>query len=255
MIDLHIHILPGIDDGPADIAASLQLARVCVAEGTEAVVATPHVSERHDNRPAAIREGLKALRLALAEEGIELAVHSGAEVAIDQLDVLDDDEIRALALGGGSTILLETPYAGWPMGLERHTVRLAELGVRVLLAHPERSAGLRTAGGVELLRTAVERGVYVQLTAGSLTGRFGRDIQKTARGLLDAGLVHILAGDAHDAHRRPPLMREAAEAIGDAELASWLTVDAPRALLAGERLPTRPVNATRRRGLRGFRRH
>jgi protein-tyrosine phosphatase len=182
VIDLHIHILPGIDDGPADSAGTVELARACVSGGVQAVAATPHVSERYANSPQRIQEALDEARRAVKAAGVDLKIYGGAELAIDQMARLSDEDIRALTLGpGGGYALLEMPYAAWPMELERQAGRLATFGVRSILAHPERSAGVQAPGGVEKLESAVARGVCVQITAGSLSGRFGGSAQATAR--------------------------------------------------------------------------
>lgn len=242
MIDLHIHLLPGIDDGPADAAGTVELARACVSDGVRAVAATPHVSERYPTTPARIREGVEEARAAIRSAGVPLKVYGGAEVAIDQLDKLTDEDLRSLTLGPTQGfILLETPYAAWPMELERQVGRLATLGIRGILAHPERSGGVQAPGGVDKLELAVSRGLYTQVTAGSLSGRFGRSAKATANELLQRELVHVIASDAHNVDRRPPRMGEAAKEVGDAELAKWLTTDAPLAIVRGERLPQRPA--------------
>jgi protein-tyrosine phosphatase len=249
VIDLHIHLLPGIDDGPADAEGTVALARACVADGVRAVAATPHVSESHPSTPQQIAQALARARAALEQAAVPLELHSGAEIAIDRLDGLSDDDLRALTIaGGGAYILIETPYAAWPMDLEQHAGRLATLGVRAILAHPERSAGVQAGGGIDRLEHAVGRGVYCQVTAGSLAGRFGRTAQAMARTLLERELVHVIASDAHDAERRPPRMTEAAAAVGSEPLANWLTEAAPLAILRGERLPPRPAPPARRGG-------
>jgi protein-tyrosine phosphatase len=242
LIDLHIHLLPGIDDGAVDAAASVELARACVADGVQAVAATPHVSESYPNTPATIAAALEEARAAIKAAGVPLKVYSGAEVAIDQMVALSDDDLRAHAIGpGGAYILLETPYAAWPMELENQAGRLATLGIRVILAHPERSAGVQAGGGMDKLEFAVSRGIYTQVTAGSLSGRFGRTAQATAEEMIQRELVHVISSDAHNTDRRPPRIAEAAEAIGAPELAKWLTTDAPLAVVNGDRLPPRPA--------------
>lgn len=250
MIDLHIHLLPGLDDGPADSAATVELARACVADGIDAVVATPHVSERYPTTVAAITTALTEARSALTAAGVELAVEAGAEIAIDQLDRLGDDDLVALSFGGrGTHLLLETPYAAWPLELERQLMRLGGLGIRGVLAHPERSVGVQKGDGLERIERAVGRGLLVQVTAGSLTGRFGRTAQQTAHQLLQRELVHLVSTDAHDTTKRPPELTAAGEVLG-AERARWLTTDVPAAILRGGQLPPRPpAAAAGRRGL------
>jgi len=245
LIDLHIHLLPGIDDGAADAAAAVELARACVADGVQAVAATPHVNERYPNTPATIQNALEEARAAIKEAGVPLKVYGGAEIAIDQMARISDDDLKALTLGPSSAyILLETPYAAWPMELENQAGRLATLGIRAILAHPERSAGVQAHGGMEKLEFAVSRGIYTQVTAGSLSGRFGHTAQSTAEAMLQNELVHVISSDAHNTDRRPPRIAEAAEQIaqlGSPELAKWLTTDAPLAVVNGERLPPRPA--------------
>lgn len=251
MIDLHIHLLPAIDDGPQDIGAALELAAAEVEQGVTALAVTPHVSEAYPTTAQAMFTALSALRAAISGAGIPLDVRAGAEVALDQVDRLSDEDLRDLTLGNtGRYLLVECPYAAWPMQLELQIGRLGALGITPLLAHPERSAGVQERGGVERLARAVERGLLVQVTAGSLSGRFGRTSKRTARALLDAGAVHVIASDAHNVDRRPPRMREATAEVGDAALASWLTEAAPGAILAGEKLPPRPEARSRRSILR-----
>jgi protein-tyrosine phosphatase len=254
VIDLHIHLLPGIDDGPADAEGTVELARACVADGVQAVAATPHVNEKYPTTPERIRLGVEEARSAIKAAGIPLKVYGGAEVAIDQLDRLSDEDLRGLTLGPTQGfILLETPYAAWPMEIERQVGRLATLDIRVILAHPERSAGVQASGGIEKLELVVSRGVYTQVTAGSLSGRFGKTAKNTANELLERGLVHVISSDSHNVDRRPPRMGEAAMEVGDEALAKWLTTDAPLAIVRGERLPPKPA-ASESKGAGLFRR-
>ncbi|MGH2958966.1 MAG: tyrosine-protein phosphatase [Solirubrobacterales bacterium] len=252
MIDLHIHLLPGIDDGPADAAGTVELARACVADGVQAVAATPHVSEKYPTTPARMQQGVEEARAAIKAAGVPLKVYGGAEVAIDRMAQLSDEDLRGLTLGPTEGfILLETPYAAWPMELETQIGRLATLGIRGILAHPERSAGVQEAGGIDKLELAVSRGLYTQVTAGSLGGRFGRTAKNAARELLQRELVHVISSDSHNVDRRPPRMGEAAADVGDPALAQWLTTDAPLAILRGDRLPARPAPPERQRGMFG----
>jgi protein-tyrosine phosphatase len=249
LIDLHIHLLPGIDDGPADAAGTVELARACVADGVQAVAATPHVSEKYMTSPERMRQGVEEARAAIKAAGIPLKVYGGAEVEIAQMGRLSDDDLRALTLGPTEGfILLETPYAAWPMDLETQLGRLATLGIRGILAHPERSAGVQALGGIDKLELAASRGLYTQVTAGSLSGRFGRTAQATAEQLIDRALVTVISSDSHNVDRRPPRMGEAAAEVGSIELAKWLTTDAPLAIVSGERLPPRPPAPERSRG-------
>lgn len=247
MIDLHIHLLPGIDDGPADVAGTVELARACVEDGIQAVAATPHVSQKYPTTAERMLQGVDEARTAIRAAGLPLKVYGGAEVAIDQLAHLTDDELKALTLGPTEGfILLETPYAAWPMDLDNQLGRLATLDIRGVLAHPERSAGVQAPGGIDKLELAVSRGLYTQVTAGSISGRFGRTAKTTAQKLLERELVHVISSDAHNVDRRPPRIGEAAAELGNPELARFLTVDAPLAIVNGDRLPPRPAGPTPR---------
>lgn len=249
MVDLHIHLLPGVDDGCDDLAATLEMARAAVADGVTAVAVTPHVNEVYPTTPQQMLAALAEVDAALHENDIPLTVRAGAEVALDSVDRLSDADLRALSLGGSAAyILLECPFSSWPMGLELYTGRVAALGMRTVLAHPERCAGVQHDDGFEKLREAVDRGLLVQVNATSLAKRSGKASATTAHKLLDAGLIHIVSSDAHDIDHRPPRLSDAVAAIDDAELARFLTEDAPAAVLSGAALPPRPERDQPRRG-------
>jgi protein-tyrosine phosphatase len=148
-------------------------------------------------------------------------------------------------------LLLEFPYVGWPVGLPELVFRLRVRGFAIVLAHPERNSDVQERP--ERLRELVDAGVFVQLTAASVDGRLGRRNAAGAKALLDAELAHLIASDAHAPAIRAIGMGAAAEAVGDAPLAWWLTHEVPEALLAGEAPPPRPVQKQRHMRLR--RRH
>jgi protein-tyrosine phosphatase len=243
MIDLHTHILPALDDGPATLAESIGMARAAAAEGITTAVATPHVRDDYPTTAAEMEQGVATLRNVLALEGIPLAVETGGEIALDELGRLDDGELARFALGGESYLLLECPYRGWPLQLASTVAQLRGKGFGVILAHPERNADAKP----ERLEPLVENGMLVQITSASLDGRLGRGARAAAFQLLERELAHLVASDAHAPELRELGMRAAADAIGDATLAAWLTVAAPRAVLAGAPLPRRPATRARRR--------
>ncbi|WP_051471573.1 tyrosine-protein phosphatase [Patulibacter minatonensis] len=238
MIDLHCHILPGIDDGPDDLEGSLAMAREHVARGTSVVVATPHVGWDYPNTPEVIVTGVATVNRALQAEGIPLEVLPGAEVALTRAVDMSAEQLAALRLGGGPWLLLEAPISVDSPGIEGLVGLVQSRGVRVLLAHPERCASFHT--DPELLSRLVAAGCLAQVTAGALTGFFGRTVEAAARRYLDAGLVHVVASDAHDATHRAPGMAEPMEAAGYAPLAPWMATHVPRALLEGVPVPPRP---------------
>jgi protein-tyrosine phosphatase len=248
LIDLHSHILPGVDDGAENLAAAVEMARSAVEDGIEVLAATPHVRGDYPTTAARMEERLATTRAAIEEAGIPLRLLPGAEIALDRLPSLGDDELHRLALGGsGRALLVEFPYTGWPLGLDDQLFRLRARGFRPVLAHPERNAEVQARP--ERLRPLVEAGTLVQLTAASVDGRLRRSDEAAALKLLELELAHLLASDAHAPSIRQIGMSAAAEAIGDEELARWLTLDVPRALVEDERVPRRPETRTRKHRL------
>jgi protein-tyrosine phosphatase len=256
VIDLHSHILPGIDDGPGSLEGSLDLARAAVAAGTTTIAATPHIDSRLWLGAEARDAPLAALRAALVAQRIDLAVVSGGEIALDRYLELAPEELELLRLGDGPFLLLECPLSPSAGGFERFLATLLSRGVRMLLAHPERCPQLQRRP--DRLRELVQAGALAQVTSASLAGRFGRTVQGAALHMLAEGLVHDLASDAHDAAVRGPSLQTGLEAAerelpGAATLADWLAVDVPQAILDGAPLPRRPAvvltAAARRRGL------
>jgi protein-tyrosine phosphatase len=243
VIDLHSHILPGLDDGPATMEGSLELARVAVAAGKQTILATPHVNADQSIGPARIAVALAELRAALAEAEIPLEVLPGGEIAIWRLVDLDDETLRALALGGGPYLLVESPFSPVVGDFEPMVLDLHRRGHRVLLAHPERCPAFQKSPA--RLEGLVDAGALVQLTAGSMTGAFGPTVRRFTTALLREGHAHVIASDAHDTDRRAPGLRAGFVALerelpGLDQQAEWFTQLVPRALLDGAPVPPRP---------------
>jgi protein-tyrosine phosphatase len=240
MIDLHSHILRGIDDGARTLADSLDIARAAVADGITVIAGTPHVRDDWPTDPGVMEYRVAELNEELRRAGIPLDVRPGGEIAVEWLSRLPVDELRRFGLGGNPRYLLvETPYYGWPLALGDLLFSLRASGITPVLAHPERNAEVQAHP--ERLSQLVGGGVLVQVTAASLDGRIGRHPQECARRLLDADLVHLLASDAHHATIREVGLSSAARATGP--LAEWLTYDVPAAILSGAPLPPRPERA------------
>ena len=246
MIDLHCHILPGIDDGPDSVKESLALAQAAVAAGTDTIVATPHVSWAFENEAVQIGEAVADLGWLLAEEGVELELRSGAEIAYGRAVELDDEQLRALALGGGPWILVEPPHSPVAAGLSEAFSHLMGRGHRVMVSHPERCAAFHREP--QILHDLVAQGALCSLTAGSLVGHFGGPVRRFAQRLLRDGLAHNVASDAHNTWSRPPGVTAELARAGWGELARWLTEEVPAAMLAGEPIPPRPAVEGLRRG-------
>ena len=243
MIDLHCHILPGIDDGAPDVEASVEMAGEAVRGGTTVMVATPHVNARYRNEPEAISRLVDELNIVLAQRDIPLTVVPGAEVALDRLPDLTDEALADLCMGSGPYLLVESPYGDRADSLEEALFALQLRGLRPMLAHPERCPAFQR--DADRLSTVVERGILCSITAGSMAGRFGTRARRLAVEMLRDGLVHDVASDAHDGFSRGPGLaagfREAeADLPGIASQMEWFTRAAPTALLAGKRPPPRP---------------
>jgi len=248
MIDLHSHILPGLDDGSRTVEDARLLARRAAEDGVSAVAATPHVRSDYPTRAEEMERGVARLREDFPEQGIDVEVLPGGEIDLGMLAALDDDELRRFALAGsGRYLLLEFPYTGWPSGLEETVYGLGLRGFVSVIAHPERNREVQADPG--RLAEAVRMGSLVQLTAASVDGRIGRSSQKAAERLLADGLAHVLASDAHTPEIREAGLGAAAEAVGDDRLAAYLTTEAPAAIVAGEAVPSPPPKARRRRYL------
>lgn len=244
MIDLHCHVLPGIDDGPKTIAGSLALARAAADAGIRTLVATPHVSWHYQNDAETIGGLVAELRALLSAEGVELELRAGAEVAMTRIDELEDDELARLRLGGGEWLLLEPPFSPIVTGLEGIVQEVRRRGNRVLLAHPERCPAFHR--DPRMLASLVRSGVLTSITAGSLVGRFGATVRRFALELVNDELVHNVASDAHDLAGRAPGIAAELEHAGLAPVAEWLTEAIPAAILDGGEIPPRPALASPR---------
>jgi protein-tyrosine phosphatase len=243
VIDTHSHVLPGIDDGAPDMAASLAMARAAMAGGVSEIVATSHVSGTYPNDPLTFADRVAELQQAVDDAGIELRVRQGAEIAHSMFHDLSDDALRAATLGDGNYVLLEPPLSGPAPFIDRLVSELQDKGFQILLAHPERiSAFFRD---VDLLARLVDQGCLCSVTAGSVAGQFGGQVKRFTADLFARGFVHNLASDAHDAEYRSPALRPTLDAavaeIPELEhVLGYLTLEVPRAILAGEGLPGPP---------------
>jgi protein-tyrosine phosphatase len=254
LIDLHCHLLPGVDDGAPDMDASIAMARAAVEGGVEAIVATPHVSANYPTDPATLRQRCAEVQSALDVAGVPLRVHRGAEIASSMFHELGDDALRACTLGGGEYLLLEAPYTGPAPFIDRMVYDLQLKGFQIVLAHPERIGAFQR--NIDALQKLVDQGVLCSVTAASVSGQFGGAIKRFTQELFGRGLVHNLASDAHDAVQRAPTLRpvldKAVAAMPELEDSlAWLTLEVPRAILAGEPIRGLPPVIEPKRGLLG----
>ena len=252
MIDLHCHVLPALDDGPATLDGSLELARAAEAAGTTRIAATPHIRDDHPFDPAEVAPRAESLNGELRAAGIAVQVLPAGEVAIANASELDDATLAGLCLGEGRCVLVESPYTEATDMLENDLFNLQLRGFMPLLAHPERSPSFLK--DIDRLRALVEHGILCSITAASMSGVFGRTIRRFTLELFREGLVHDVASDAHDTRMRSPdLMkgfRDAADELpGAVEAAPYFVAEAPEAILAGV-VPPEPPQLSSPGGLR-----
>jgi len=253
LTDIHCHLLPGIDDGPADWETSLAMARMAVDDGFETMVATPHQLGRHaHNSGDAIRRLTAQLARRLADERLPLKVLPGADVRIEPEMVrgLLSGEVLSLA-DHRRHVLLELPHDVF-IPLDGLLGQLDAAGMVGILSHPERNLGI--LGRPDVLGPLVDRGCLLQVTAGSLLGSFGPEVQKFSRWMVGERLVHFVSTDAHGTRRRRPLMRRSLECV--AELTDWETAAElcchnPAAVAAGRSVSVKRRTA-RRTGWSGW---
>ena len=264
MIDLHCHMLPAIDDGASDLTVSLAMARMAAADGIEVTACTPHIMPGvYDNHGTDIRQAVRGFQAVLDEAGIALKVVCGADAHLDPslCDGLRDG--RVPALNDTRYFLFEPPHHVAPPRLDHAAFDLMAAGYQPVLTHPERLTWIE--GHYDLMRRLMRAGVWMQITAGSLTGRFGRRPRYWAERMVDEGLIHIVATDAHDLTKRPPLLAEAREAlvgrVGEDE-ATHMVVTRPRGILSDAPPASLPqalgdgsVPEPRKSGLDGFLAH
>lgn len=233
MIDLHCHLLPGIDDGATDLETSLAMARMAVADGIEVIACTPHIMPGYyENDGPGIRAAVDALQAQLVKAEIDLKLIPGADVH------LVPDMARGLAsghlqtLGNSRYFLFEPPHHVAPPRLEDAVFDVMTAGYHPLFTHPERLTWIEAH--YETIKRIAHGGAWMQITAGSVTGLFGKRPQYWSERMLSEGLVHVLATDAHNLRRRTPLLSAAVEAVakrlGD-EAAIDMVVTRPAAVL------------------------
>ncbi len=216
------------------------MCRAAARDGIEILAATPHVRFDFPTTPEAMQSRLADLQIAAA--GIVRLV-PGGELDLAELD-RPAEELRAFGLAGNPRFLLvETPYVGWPLDIAHRLQLVRSAGMTAVLAHPERNPEIQARP--ELLEPLVKAGALVQLTAASVDGRLGKRTRLAARELLDRRLAHLVASDAHAPAVRQIGLSGAVATVGDADLAEWLTVGVPGAIVHDRAFPPRPE----RRGL------
>lgn len=214
MIDLHCHILPAIDDGAVDLETSLAMARMAVADGIRVTACTPHIMPGvYENRGPDIRAAIADLQRVLDENDIDLKLVTGADVHIAPDLVHGLKSGRVLSLNDSRYFLFEPPHHIAPPRLEQLAFDVMAAGYVPVITHPERLTWIESHYG--MFGQMVHAGAWVQITAGAVTGRFGRRPKYWCERMLDEGIVHILATDAHNLRNRSPILSEARQAVAE----------------------------------------
>jgi len=236
MFDIHCHLLPEIDDGSPSIEYSLDMARYAVEHGTTHMVVTPHIHpSRFDNEKSNIAKCYQQLKQAITDVGIKLELGMAAEVRLsaEVLTLFQQQKLPFLGDEKGvTTLLLELPHNQVPPGSENLIDWLSQRSCRTMIAHPERNKEIMR--NPQRLIPFLQRGCLIQVTAGSLAGKFGETVQKIAEQLLLQGDIDVIASDSHNLqHRTPDLSagyHRAKELIGE-EGARKLVMDNPMAIV------------------------
>ncbi len=212
MVDLHHHLLPGLDDGSPDLTTSLEMARIAVADGITHVVCTPHANSRYTYDRLAVQGAVEDLQGALDAAQIPLTLGVGCDFHLTYDNVQDAiAHPSRYTINGHEYLLIELPDYTLSPNLKETFYEMRMAGLTPILTHPERNPVLQR--DPQRMLPWLRDGLLVQVTAGSITGAMGREARRVAERLLANRWVHFLATDAHDAKRRPPQMREAREIV------------------------------------------
>lgn len=222
MIDIHSHILPGVDDGAKTFEESLSMGKRAVEEGITTIVATPHHQNGvYTNEGEMIQEVVEELQSYFDEAGVPLTVLSGQEPRIhgDIIENLDDGSV--LKVNGSDYVLIELPHDSVPEYTGRLLYEMQLAGYKPIVVHPERNTRIQEEP--DILYEFVRKGAYSQLTAASVTGKFGKKVEKLSESLVKANLVHFIASDAHNTHSRGFCIKEAYQVIQEKYGQDWVS--------------------------------
>ena len=237
MIDIHAHILPGLDDGPAAMCDALKMARIAVEDGIGIMIATPHcLNGLYHNYRENIMAACSKFNAALKNNRIPLKVLPGSEVHLDMeiLNLLKMDRLMTLN-DTGRYLFLELPDQLILESLVDFIARLKEMDTIPIIAHPERNTAIQR--DVLLLHDLISAGALSQVTGGSLTGRFGRHAFQCCLRIVELNLAHFMATDAHSPETRPPRLSSAVSkliALTDRSCAERILFEGPEMVIKGK---------------------
>jgi protein-tyrosine phosphatase len=249
MIDIHIHILPNFDDGPADMETSIGMGQIAASEGFTGMIATSHGDEASLEGREMLEARLGDVRQAWANAGLNMRLELGVEIFLrpGSLDQLKFGHLWPLA--GSRYVLVEVPYQPWPPYADETLFSLQLAGYVPILAHPERYTAIQS--DPNKMYVLAQRGILAQVTAAALAGDHGTTIKKCADTLLRHNLVQFISTDAHGTGRRSPRITEAlkhAESVVGSDLARAMVTDNPARILAHEEIALDPRPVAQRKG-------
>ena len=242
MIDIHSHILPGLDDGASTWEDSLQMARLAVEDGIRTMVASPHLFKNRTvnlaeiNHKDEILNKITEFKQKLLTAAIDLEILPGCDfpLSFESLQLLDEGRVFTIN-DGRRYLLLELPDASLPPATEEICFRLQSNGLTPIITHPERHFVFQEMP--KKLERLLDLGCLAQITGASLIGGFGRQVARISREMMRKGYIHLLASDAHDTKRRPPLLgqalKEASSLVGKDQALAMVTV-IPEKIIRGE---------------------
>ncbi|MFO7667339.1 MAG: CpsB/CapC family capsule biosynthesis tyrosine phosphatase [Desulfobacterales bacterium] len=239
MIDIHCHILPEMDDGPASLSEALAMCRIAAGDGIRTIVASPHFKPgTWVFSGSRLLDAISILQATVKKEGIDLTILPGAEVTVSPEMRAYFESERLLTINGGRYFLAEFRPLSVPGHWDTFLLSFLASGMAPIIAHPERNAWF--VNHPEALASAIQNGILIQITAASITGGFGEEARDFCIWLLRHNLVHAIASDGHSAGLRPPLLAEAfslaAEVVGEKK--AWaLVTSLPRAIIENGKIP------------------
>lgn len=244
MIDIHNHVLIGVDDGPGNSEEAVKLLKQAVDNGITDIIATPHHKTTHYTNPSStVFQKLDELNTIIEEENLHIKVHPGQEIRVNGDILRDLSSEDSLTLNRSQYVLVELPFNDLPHYTEKLFFDMQMKGYIPVIAHPERCKPIIQSPG--RLYNLVEKGAHAQVTATSVTGDLGENLKETSLRMIENNLVHLVASDAHNAEARPFALNEAYEVITE-ELGSDVTVKLKKnaeKLLIGQDLIVGPPSA------------
>ncbi len=241
MVDIHCHILPETDDGATSLEESVAMCRAAAADGIKTIIATPHMFDGVHTTPEreAILRRISRV-MAAADNCVQIVPGGEVRYSYEIFQEADNPNSR-IKLNGTSYMLLEFPFQSIPPNIEMTIFQILNAGITPVIAHPERNK--RIQDNPKIIADLVERGAFAQLDAGSLTKSFGQESYQSAKKILEAGLAHFIATDAHHQDRRRPILSAAvavaAGLVGE-EYARALVEENPEALVNDRAIPVQP---------------